>query len=54
MINLDSNKLLNQITYLGIFKINKMPKTMHSVMFFNTVKWNIFASPNFRMFASKT
>ena len=29
------NTLLNQITYLSIFKINKMPKTMNSVMFFN-------------------
>ena len=29
MINLDRNKLLNQITYLSIFKINKMPKTMN-------------------------
>ena len=35
MINLDRNKLLNQITYLSIFKINKMPKTMNSVMFFH-------------------
>ena len=34
MINLGRNKLLNQITYLSVFKINKMPKTMNSVMFF--------------------
>ena len=32
MINLDRNKLLNHITYLSILKINKMPKTMNSVI----------------------
>ena len=34
-MNLGRNKLLNQITYLSISKINRMPKTMNSVMFFN-------------------
>ena len=33
VINLDRNKPLNQIACLSIFKINKMPKNMNSVMF---------------------